>query len=78
MIYPNQNVFPLVDPVQHPNHKMLYISHHPGGIDLRTWMATQFMAAIIISGTRGTCAFEAVQCADALIVELNKLQEVKP
>jgi hypothetical protein len=48
------------------------------GVDLRTWMATQFMAAVIISGQRSEIAVEAVTCADALIAVLNKPREVTP
>lgn len=43
------------------------------GMDLRTWMATQIMAALCSRGyTADYCAPESVLHADALIAELNK------
>ena len=48
------------------------------GMELRTYMATQFMAGILASNECGiahlpaNAAEWAVSCADALIAELNK------
>jgi hypothetical protein len=46
-----------------------------GGIELRTWIATQTMAALIAANNSETFAHDAanaVHAADALIEELNK------
>jgi hypothetical protein len=50
------------------------------GVDLRIWMATQFMATLLADHGLSfeVCAKQAVQACDRLIAELNKPQEAKP
>lgn len=46
---------------------------YQSGMDIRTYMATQFMAALCIHGyTADYCASESIKHADALIEQLNK------
>lgn len=80
MIYPQQNVFPLTAPVPHEHDPRVFVSKYHAGIDLRTWMTTQLMAAFIANkGFDGMgCIQYALQTADALITELNKTSEVAP
>lgn len=67
MLSPDQPVFPF-------KHEWASGPESSSGIDLRTWMATQFLSAFIthkgFDGMR--LEREAVQTADRLITELNK------
>lgn len=67
MLSPDQSVFPMVVPEG---------DYQQPGISLRTWMATQIMAAgscdTRVHDTPEVRAKDAIDWADALIAELNK------
>lgn len=64
-ILPNQMAFPMV-----AQDDILWSAD---GMDLRTYIATALMQAVMTRGSHQTDSAEyAVRCADALIAELNK------
>lgn len=69
MLSPDQPVFPF-------KHEWASGPESSSGIDLRTWMATQIMAAgscdTRVHDTPEVRAKDAIDWADALITELNK------